>query len=148
VDDGYVYWMDKASGSIGRISLDRSDFEPRFIQTGAQLACGLAVDQAGPAARVIRLGKPKRNKQRGTAKLPVTVPGSGALKLRPKGHGLKRVSRDVHSAGKVRLPVTPRGRKKNRLNHHGRARVEAQITFTPTNGSSTTRSRKIKLVKR
>lgn len=149
VDGKYVYWMDKNFGDIDRATLDGQKVQIRFIQTGAvRQACGVAVDQAGPGAGGLRLGHAELNRSSGFAKLPARVDGAGTLKLRAKGHGLNRVSRDVRSAGKVKLPVTPRGRKQRRLRRNGTARVEARVTFTSANGFSTTRARKIKLVRR
>lgn len=92
------------------------------------------------------LGKPKRNKKKGTAKLPATVPGPGTLVL--EGEGLKSVTEEVGAAGEVKLAVKPKGKAKGRLKDKGKAKVDPEVTFTPTGGDPNTQDKKIKLIKR
>jgi hypothetical protein len=151
VDSRYIYWMDQNFGTIRRapISGDRHDVGTDFIKTdAARQACGVAVDQAGPGAGRLDLGKTSLNRSRGTAKLKATVDGSGELKLRAKGHGIKRVSHRVRGADKVTLKVEARGRKERLLRRRGRVKVEALVKFKSSNGASSTRHRQIKLVRR
>jgi len=68
--------------------------------------------------------------------------------LRAKGHGMKRVSLDVHGPKKVTLKVEPRGRKERLLGQRGRVKVEALVKFKSSNGASSTKHRQIKLVRR
>lgn len=42
---------------------------------------------SGWLASELRIDKPRRNRRRGIAKLPVSVPGAGEIK--PKGRGLR-----------------------------------------------------------
>jgi hypothetical protein len=44
--------------------------------------------------------------------------------------------------------VKTRGKAKKKLNRKGKAKVRANVTFTPTGGDPNTESKKIKLVKR
>jgi hypothetical protein len=44
--------------------------------------------------------------------------------------------------------VKPRGKAKKRLNKRGKAKVKAKVTYFPDCGTSDTKSKKIKLVKR
>ena len=74
--------------------------------------------------------------------------GFGELKLRAKGHGIARVSHRVSGPDKVTLRVEARGRKQRVLRGRGRVPVEAVVKFKSTNGASTTKHRKIKLVRR
>lgn len=150
VDDQYLYWMDQNFGQVDRMRLDgRHIPDFGFIRTGAvRQACGVAIDRAGPGAGGLRLGRAKLDRSRGVATLPARVAGAGTVRLRAKGDGLKRLSRDVQKAGKVKLPVRPRGRKLRKLRRNGRAKVEAKVTFKSRSGSSTTRRQKIALVKR
>ncbi len=151
VDSRYIYWMDQNFGKIMRapISGDRHDVGSELVRTdAARQACGVAVDQAGPGAGRLDLGKTSLNRSRGTAKLTAKVDGSGELKLRAKGHGIKRVSRDVHGPKKVTLKVEARGRKDRLLRHRGRVKVETLVKFKSSNGVSTTKHRKIALVRR
>jgi hypothetical protein len=77
----------------------------------------------------------KKNKKNGTAKLTVTVPGPGELELAQT----RRVKADeelVEAAGKVKLAVKPRGQAKKELNEKGKAKVKAEVTYTPEGGAS------------
>ena len=78
VDAGHLYWADlgvqEFTGTIGRADLDGANVDLGFI-TPAQRASpeGVAVN--------FSLGKLKKDKERGTAKLKVEVPASGAIAL-------------------------------------------------------------------
>ncbi len=105
----------------------------------------------------LKFGKVKRNKRRGTAKLPVTVPGSGTLSLAGKGIVKKRngriervsfrLSREIPKAGTYRLKIKSKGRKKEKLFDTGKVRVKAVVTFAPTSGDPVSASKRIKLKK-
>lgn len=100
-------------------------------------------------------GKVKLNKRKGTAKLPVIVPGAGTLKL--AGAGLKpqralpggpgRVRKPVAGAGVVKLAIMPKGGKKATLSKAGKVTVKAKVTYTPTGGSPNTQTKRVKLKK-
>ncbi len=103
----------------------------------------------------ISLGKLKRNSRRGTAILPVTVPGAGTLSLSGKGvvkqqasvSSAARGSQAVTSARTLKLLVKPKGKAKRKLSRRGKAKVKPAVTFTPAGGPSVTQPKKIKLVK-
>ena len=149
VDGNYLYWMDKNFGRIGRATLAGQHFDGGFIKTDvSRQPCGVAVDQAGPGAGRLDLGGTSLNRKRGTARVTANVDGAGELKLRAKGHGVKRVSRDVRGPGNVDLKVEARGRKQRLLRRRGRVKVEAVVKFKSSSGASSTRHRKIQLVRR
>jgi virginiamycin B lyase len=164
LDATHVYWTNTSNGSptgtVGRANLDTSGVNQSFIHTGST-PCGIAVDGLGPnpggnPSNVFTIGKAKLNRKKGTATLPVTVPGPGTLVL--SGKGLKqqrprqsagaRVSKAVSAAGTVKLRVVPKGRTKRKLRRTGRAKVRPTITFTPTGGSAAAQRKTIKLVRR
>jgi hypothetical protein len=105
-----------------------------------------------------KLGKVKRNKHRGTAKLPVEVPGPGTLAL--GGKGLKAQTASGHakssvaSAGTVSLKIKPKGKLKRALLADGSAKASVKVTFTPLAapghpvGEPRTRRIKVKLIRR
>jgi hypothetical protein len=103
-------------------------------------------------------GKVKKNKGTGTAILTAFVPGPGTLVLTGKGlvkqrpagvSGSERVAaRIVSAAGKLTLKVRSKGKKKRKLNRTGKAKVQANLTYTPTGGEPNTEAKQIKLVKR
>lgn len=99
-----------------------------------------------PPSNLISLGKPKFNMRNGTAKLPVTIPGAGALSL--TGKGVVKQNKTATAAGMVKLLVKSKGKKKKALNQTGKAKVKVKITFTPTGGTANSASRKLVLTKR
>jgi subtilisin-like proprotein convertase family protein len=97
----------------------------------------------------VKAGKPKLNKKNGTAQVPVTVADAGNLTL--SGKGVKSASatksKAVSGPGTVKLRVKPKGKTAKKLNSTGKATVKVKITFTPTGGTSSVTTKKIKLKK-
>jgi DNA-binding beta-propeller fold protein YncE len=99
-------------------------------------------------------GKLKRNKRKGRATLTVNVPGAGALALSGKGLKPQRpgthavLSKSVSAAGKVKLLIKSKGRKRSKLKRTGKVKLKAHVTFTPTNGDPKSKTKGIKLRKR
>jgi hypothetical protein len=159
VDGSHVWWAHLGGGlgtEIGRSSLDGSVIEPNFID-GSSQPCGVAVDGLPfPPANQFSFGKVKHNQKNGTVMLPVNVPGPGTLTL--TGKGLKhrrparaaapRSARTVKAAGRVKLLVRAKGKAAKRLRRHGKVKVTAKVTFTPTGGSARTKTKKLKLIRR
>ncbi|MFN8113258.1 MAG: CehA/McbA family metallohydrolase [Solirubrobacterales bacterium] len=94
----------------------------------------------------ITLGKPKLDKKKGTAKLPVTVPGGGELKL--TGKSVAGASASPAKASKVQLAVRPTGKLKKTLKKKGKATAKVTVSFTPTGGDARKASTRVKLVKK
>jgi hypothetical protein len=99
-------------------------------------ASGGAATSAVAKLQVVKatlgVGRPKLNRKRGTALLPVTVPDGGILTL--KGRRVRSLQRRPQGAGMLRIPIKARGRAKNRLARTGRCRVFAQLEYTPVPG--------------
>jgi hypothetical protein len=85
-----------------------------------------------PPSNSFGLGTVSRLKARGTAIVPVSVPGPGTLLL--SGKGIVTQSKAAVAAGTVRLLVTAKGSTERRLNRTGGAEVKVTVTFTPTDG--------------
>jgi hypothetical protein len=99
------------------------------------------------------LGEVRRNKKKGTATLTVNVPNPGKAVL--SGKGVKTAgaagplaAKTVPAAGEVKLKVRAKGEKKRKLNKTGKVKIKAKIIYTPTGGSSRTKTKKVKLKKR
>jgi hypothetical protein len=107
------------------------------------------VDPTTQALCQFSFGKLKRNEKRGTAVLPVTVPGAGTLALGGKGVAGQQAqtSRAVTSASTVKLMVKGKGKKKKTLNRTGKVKLNLAITYTPAGGDPSTQSIKVKLKK-
>ena len=106
-----------------------------------------------PPSNVIKFGKVKLNKNKGTATLTVKVPGPGKISLTGKGVKKQRpvgravASKKVATAGKVKLLVKPKGKVKSKLAQTGKAKVKVKVTFTPTFGTAKSSTKRVKLVK-
>ena len=101
-------------------------------------------------------GKLKRNKKRGTAKLPVEVPGPGEVelaktkKVKPDTEQLKAAAAATAQEGGIeaKLTIKPKGKAKKKLNRKGKAKVKAKVTYTPDGGEPNTQSKRVGLKKR
>jgi len=92
-------------------------------------------------------GKVKKNKKKGTAKLTVNVPGAGELELAQS----KKVKHDDERAAAeagVTLLVKPKGKARRKLGDNGKAKVKAEVTYTPDGGDPNTKSKRVKLARR
>jgi hypothetical protein len=146
VDDTHVYWTEEES--IGRARLDGSRPTHKLITTARRRCGGVAVDALGPPpSNKFRFGGVRVNKKRGSAKLTVNVPGPGQVKL-AKSTSVKGKRKWAEQSGKKRLSVKVKGKAKKRLNERGKTKVKAKIIYTPDGGTSATKGKKIKLVKR
>jgi hypothetical protein len=108
-----------------------------------------------PTSNSFTFGALIRNKRKGTAMLPVSVPGPGTLAL--SGNGIKaRTAKavagvSVSAAGTVNLPLKPKGKLRKRLRSRHKAKVGLTVTFTPTGnpaGDRSTQSLSTKLIQR
>jgi hypothetical protein len=115
------------------------------------------VDRTTQALCQFSFGRLKRNTKRGTAVLPVTVPGAGTLSLSGRGVAGQQAStsraasaggRAVTNASTVKLVVKGKGKKKKTLNETGKVKLNLAITYTPTAGDPSTQSMKVKLKKK
>jgi DNA-binding beta-propeller fold protein YncE len=101
-----------------------------------------AVNQAGSTAQtsaavpVFRVGKAKVNRKKGTALLPVKVPGAGTVTLAGRKLVRQKRARSASSTGVVKLLVKAKGKAKKALGAKGKLRVKATVTFTPAGGSA------------
>jgi DNA-binding beta-propeller fold protein YncE len=102
----------------------------------------------GPApssSRQFRLGKLRRNKRRGTARLHVKVRDRGKLSM--SGRGVRRVTKRPRRARKLTLRVAPRSKLKRRLVRTGAARTRLAVGFDPKAGERAVKHRRVKLVR-
>jgi len=153
----------------GRLGVPVADTYPAFKQGGQSFLADIVhPNDAGYAAianaflnpkrtckaeiptNEFSFGKVKKNKRKGTAKLTIEiVEGPGELNLA----GTKKVKPDdeaVEGEGAIeeKLAIKPKGKAKKKLNNKGKAKVTAEVTYTPDGGEPNTESERIKLVKR
>ena len=120
---------------------DRAGFDVGFVG-------GWSLNVTAPV-NTLTAGKPKLNKKKGTAQVPVTVGDAGQLALSGKGVKSASASKSVAvgGPGTVKLTVKAKGKAAKTLNSSGKATVKAKITFTPNGGTSNVVTKKIKLKK-
>ena len=152
VDDVHVYWTNQGNGAtngtIVRANLDGTGLDPNFIAAGSLNVTGVAVDGLPPPpSNDFSFGKVKKNKRDGRAKLTVNVPGGGDLVL-AKTQKVRAAGVRAEVAGKVELPIKPKGKAKKKLSKKGKVKVKAKVTYIPDGGEPNTERKKIKLVKR
>jgi hypothetical protein len=154
-----IWWSNANVGTLSRANIADGSGRNDNAVTGASQPFGIEVDHGfavpkTPISNAFTIGKPKRNKRRGTARLPVTVPGPGTLTLR--GEGVKpqrpvqpaRAARFVNAAGTVKLAIVAKGKAKRRLNRTGKVKLRLKITYTPTGGLANIKKKRVKLIKR
>ena len=105
-----------------------------------------SVSQASDPFAYFTIGKARRNKRRGTAKLPVTVPDPGTLTV--TGAGAKAGGTRSVSAGTVKVLVKAKGHKRRKLDAKGRAKLRLSIVYAPTGFPPSTQTAKVRLRKR
>ena len=116
----------------------------RFAEPGTALPPCPAAPQA--PSNDITFGKLKRNLKKGTAKLPVQVPGSGELEL--AGKGIKSQRKQPGAAGTTVVKVKAKGKAKRKLAEKGKLKTKLAVTFTPIGGEPNTETKKAKLKRR
>jgi hypothetical protein len=151
VDGTHVYWRGGFSSNagmpIGRAKRDGTRVNYDFI-TGITLGGGLAVDGLGPPpSNEFAFAGVKKNKKKGTAKLTVKVPGPGELAL-ARNAKVKGRQKGADAAGRQKLPIKPRRKAKQKLAAKGKAKVKAEVTYTPDGGEPNSHTKRLRLIKR
>ena len=131
---GAVYVADRSNGRVQRYGEPGTPLPPC---PASQPPPG------GQPSNEFKFGKLKRNKDKGTAKLFVELPGAGELEL--GGRKVKARSKQVEAAGTATLAVKAKGGAKEKLADKGRVKVKLAVTFTPTGGAPNTETKKAKL---
>jgi hypothetical protein len=142
-------------GSLAPVltTVDLSAFAGQIVRIRLAVVATEEVLNAGADAIAVHgldVGKPKLNKDKGTAKLPVTITDPGTLTLTGKGVKTRSApaSKSVAvNGGAVNLVVKAKGKTKSKLANNGKAKVKATVTYTPTGGSPISEKKKIKLKK-
>jgi Ig domain of plant-specific actin-binding protein len=118
-----------------------------------------AINAGGPSSPVssaatenikpilFKLGKLKRNRQRGTAKLKVNLGAPGTVSLRRTAK-VKGANRDLDTARAVKLKIKPRGGVKRRLRRNGKAKVRLFVTYDSELSGPRTKQRRVTLKRR
>jgi hypothetical protein len=121
--------------------------DDRNVYVGAYAADAVTrFDRELAPSNEFTLGKLKRNKRKGTAKLAVALPGPGGVEL--AGKGLKPAARAAAAAGTVKVPVKAKGKAAKKLRRRGKLKAQATVTFTPSGGIENAKTKLVKLVRK
>lgn len=102
--------------------------------------------QSTPPSNAFNIGKPVLNEKKGTAKLPVTVPGPGTLTIAEVKKTKVRIkAKTLQTLGTANLPVTPTKSARKTLKAKGKLKLKVAVTFAPTGGLAATQTRKLVL---
>jgi stage V sporulation protein SpoVS len=118
-------------------------FEFQVRNPGAASNAATATIGVAKASNEFTIGAAKKNAKKGTAILPVSVPGAGAVALAGKTVRAEEVQ--AGGAGEVRLPVKATGKAKKTLKRKGKVKVALHVTFTPLGGDASTVGTSVKL---
>ena len=107
------------------------------------------VHRASPGGVAVNfsLGKLKKDKTRGTAKLTVEVPARGGIAL-AETRKVKGAELRAEAAGEVTLTIKPRGTAKKKLAKHGKVKVGVEVTYTPDGGEPEAQTATLRLINR
>jgi V8-like Glu-specific endopeptidase len=100
---------------------------------------------SGTPSNAVGIELLSRNRHRGVAVLGVNVPGAGKVGL--SGDGLRPVTKEPDQRRTVALRVRARGSALSTLRDAGRVLVQATIAYTPSGGSTNSKTRSVVLLK-
>jgi hypothetical protein len=147
---GTISGLDAAAGTLtytpeaGFNGTDAFTFAVR--NPGGPSNTATATIEVAKAANDFTIGKAKLNKNKGTARLAVDVPGAGSLEL--SGKKAKPADAQADGPGKVNLPLKAKGNARRKLDEKGKSKVAFEVTFDPVGGDPSSRSGSVKLVKK
>lgn len=137
-----TYHSDGAQLDISAMLEPDADHDGYGDETQDQCPTYAATQGACPS-NVIKLGKPRLDKRKGTARLPITVPGPGTLVL--TGKGVTKHKKSPSSAGTVKILVRPTLKTLRKLQRTGRAKARITLTYTPTGGTPNSKAKTLVL---
>jgi hypothetical protein len=91
----------------------------------------------------IHFGKPVRDRENGTARLPVLVNGPGTVEISGKSIGAKTVQ--VANSGTFDLPVRPVGVLRSRIRRQRQGMANVTVRFDAATGKTATKDRRVHL---
>ncbi len=124
-DSAFVDAGDRASG-CEQISSARSS------------ASASAETAVPPPSNEFSLGKLNNDREKGTALVPVLIPGPGTVSAKARKPLIRTASLSADSGGKLLVPLVPTAAGRTVLRRKGRFSVVVVITFTPTGGAPAT----------
>jgi hypothetical protein len=114
-----------------------------LVGSSAPAKVTITVGGPPPPENNFKFGTVSLNRKKGTAKLPVKVPGKGRLKV--SGKGVRNASKRARKKGRIKLPIKPTRKAHRRLKRSGVATVRVKVRFTPKGGFPQNRTKEIRL---
>jgi hypothetical protein len=102
---------------------------------------------AAPASSAPSLGKLRRDRRRGTARLAVRVGEPGEVRLIGT-RTVRGVRRHVAGSRRISLPVAPTRRARQLLRERGRLTVRLRVAYRPDGGAWRVEGRRATLIMR
>jgi hypothetical protein len=96
-------------------------------------------------SNVFTLGTPTRNRKKGVAVVPVTLPNPGRIAVTGKGVKVVGGTKKPLPTGTTALRVKAKGKQKRKLRTTGKVKLLATFSYTPTGGAQSTQALKLKL---
>jgi hypothetical protein len=145
---GYAYqWNRSGEAVVGATSATvAADAVGEYRCTVTASNPAGSASQTSTVAAVFKLGKARLNKKKGTAKLPVSLPGSGQLKV--SGKGYKAAAKSVKSAKTLKLTIRAKGGSLKKLKATGKTKLKLTFAFSTSDGSVATQNKSIVLRKK
>jgi hypothetical protein len=162
IQGSQLYWSDipiASEGAIGRVNLDKTGFEPKFL-SGVE-PCGLAADHVGYQPRALppsqfAFGRIKHAEFRPATQFAVLVPDRGAYSMDvAKAVDWIKASSDPYKnrflgSGKFWFSIWPRDtraghRLERKIKRRGNARIWVSFHYTADGKSETTKRKRISI---
>jgi virginiamycin B lyase len=147
---GTISGFSAATGSLTYTPDDgyfgADSFRYRGSNAGASSNSATVNVTVTPNPNGFTIGDAERNKKKGTALLPVDVPGAGSLEL--SGEKIKDDAAEASGVGGIELLVKAKGKAKRKLKRKGKAKVSVEVTFSPNGGESSAEGAEVKLKRR
>jgi hypothetical protein len=123
----------------------------RLAEVDNQFFFNAGADAISINSNGFTIGAATRNKKKGTAQLPVTVPDAGTLTL--SGKGVKGNSAAASKSvavqgGTTNLVVKAKGKKAKKLKRKGKVKVNVTVTYAPSGLAGSSQTAKLKLKKK
>ena len=131
------YAIDASSGALTELS--KSPFA-----TGTN-PLGIAIAKPPKPTNQFSFGKLEKLKQKGKARMSLSVPGPGLVKL--AGKGVKKRQRHV-TRSKPRFLLASSGKARQRLRSRGHVGLKVKATYRPDGGAARTKTEHVKLIRR
>ena len=138
VDDAHIYWPNGETaahvGSIGRANLDGTGVDQSFLpDPTVTLASAVAVDSSNDFS----FGEVEEHAH-GNGEARVQIAGSpwrSRTREDEEGEGRRRCRRGCGRC-QNKLVIKPKGKARKKLNEKGKAKVNAEVTYIPTEAAS------------